>query len=642
MESVIVGTAGHIDHGKSSIVRALTGTDPDRLAEEQERGMTIDLGFAFLSENIAFIDVPGHERFVKNMVAGVSTVDYAMLVVAADDGVMPQTREHLDILNLLQLKQGMVLINKIDLVDADLLGLVEQEIRDLVKGTFLEKAPVFKVSAVTGRGLDGLRSHLATLPEKTTPRPDRGFFWMPVDRSFTMKGFGTVVTGTVLSGQTGIGETLELLPSGRPVKVRGIQSHGKSVERVGLGRRAAINLQNITRDDIERGHVLATANRFKASALLDVRLTLLAHAPRPLAQRTRVRLHLGTRELLCRVKLLDKASLAPGQTGYAQLLLEEPALAMRRDAFVIRQYSPAVTIGGGVVLETNPILHKRHDVHVLEQLAGLEKLNPAEVVLGSLASHANEPASIVDLHHWSGLTEERLASLLEQLVAEKLVRKTISGGKSLYISEELLSRLKNRMTQALMAFHEKEPLRPGMNKAEWRLSAGKDLNARLFEMALQELKNDNLVEEQPGWIRLAGYEVKLNQVDEVTAAAIEKMLNERTFTPPDEKELVVLLKKTEAEIRRILGAMQAMGRILRLEGDLCFTVAAVKEMKRRLVQFADQKTEISVGEFREMLSTSRKYAVPLLGYLDQQGITERVGDGRVIDQEALKKALACT
>lgn len=639
MEPVVIGTAGHIDHGKSSLVRALTGTDPDRLAEEQERGMTIDLGFAFLSENIAFIDVPGHERFVKNMVAGVSTVDYAMLVIAADDGVMPQTREHLDILNLLQLKQGLVVINKIDLVDAELLALVEQEIQEIVKGSFLQKAPLFKVSAITGQGLDVLRSYLLTLPEKTLPRPDRGFFWMPVDRSFSMKGFGTVVTGTVLSGQTTVGETLELLPDSRAVKVRGIQSHGKSMQQVGLGRRAAINLQNITREEIERGHVLASAGRFKASPWMDVRLTLLPHAPRPLAQRTRVRIHLGTRELLGRVKLLEQSSLQPGQSGYAQLLLEEPALAMRRDAFVIRQYSPAMTIGGGIVLETNPPLHKRHDEAVLQQLAGMEKLNPAEVVLGCLAGHAHEPAPIAAIHQWSGLAEEKLHTLMEQLLAEKSVRKMVISGKPLFISDEMFVHLKNRLTQTLATFHEREPLRPGMNKAEWRLTISGNLHAKLFEMAVQELKNDQVIEEQPGWIRLAGYQVKLGAADQETAAAMEKLFAEHPFTPPDEKELTALLKKPEAEIRRVLGALQAMGRLLRLEGDLFFTIEAVNEMKRRLRQFSSASVEISVGQFREMLSTSRKYAVPLLNYLDQQRITERVGDGRVIDQEALQLAV---
>ena len=637
MNSIIIGTAGHIDHGKSALVRALTGTDPDRLLEEQQRGMTIDLGFAFLSDSIAFIDVPGHEKFVKNMVAGVSTVDYAMLVVAADDGVMPQTREHLDILSLLQLRQGLVVINKIDLVDEELLALVESDIREALLGTFLEKAPLFKVSSITGTGIKDLRAFLTSLTEKPKERMDRGFFWLPVDRSFTMKGFGTVVTGSVLSGRSQIGDTLEILPAAVAVKVRSLQSHGQMVTAIKMGDRAAVNLQNISREEVGRGDVLADPGQAKPTRLLDVRLMLLPHATKSLQQRSRVRIHLGTREIMGRVKLLAQAPLPAGQTTYAQLLLEAPAVALRHEPFVIRQYSPARTIGGGIVLDANPISHQRNDAAVLRLLAGLEKQNPAEMVINRLYGHPEEPASAVDIGKWCGLDADQVLPLLEELVkAKSLVRISVND-KSFYIAHGVFDRLQERILAAIKAFHKKEPLRPAMNKAELKTIDGKPLSSKILEAVLQELKGLGKIEEAAGGLRLVGFAIQLSAAEEQTASAIMEILTSKLFSPPDEKELAVMVKKNVPEVKRVLGALQGMGRLVRLEGDLYFTQDALDEMERRLFQFSAQSVEISVGQFRELLATSRKYAVPLLGYLDQKGATERVGDGRLINRQVLQR-----
>ncbi len=638
MGSIIIGTAGHIDHGKSALVRALTGTDPDRLAEEQERGMTIDLGFAFLSESIAFIDVPGHERFVKNMVAGVHALDFAMLVVAADDGVMPQTREHLDILSLLQVKNGLVAINKIDLVDDELLALVKEELKAILKDTFLASAPIFEVSAATGQGLAELRTYLLSLPDQAKPRHDRGFFWMPVDRSFSMKGFGTVVTGSVVSGRTAAGDTLELLPAARPVKVRGLQSHGHPVAETCWGERAAINLQNISREEIQRGDVLATPGQFQPTQRLDVRLTLLTTAARNLEQRTRVRVHLGTREVLGRVKLLDRAPLLPGRTTYSQLILEQPVAALRRDAFVIRQYSPPLTIGGGIILETGAKPHRMRDAAVLQQLAGLEKENPAEQLLHCLLSHADQIASLQNLKQWSGLTDANLRSSLDRLLADQAVYSTRSGDAAGYVAAEVLNAIKTKIVQSLTNFHEKEPLRPGMNKAELKIAGGAASAAKIFEWALKELAADGKIEEQPGWVRLSGFQIHLSAADEQTAAAILAELGIQPFAPPDEKELADRLLKPVGEIRRILGALQGMDRVLHLENDLFFVREAITEIEKRLIAWGKHHSEISVSQFRELLATSRKYAVPLLGFFDQQGLTERSGDVRLLHPETSSQA----
>ncbi len=630
MAHTIIGTAGHIDHGKSSLVKALTGTDPDRLVEEQERGMTIDLGFAFLNENIAFIDVPGHERFIKNMVAGVSTVNMAMLVIAADDGVMPQTREHLDILSLLHLSSGIIVITKIDLVDQDLLALVEGDIAELVKGTFLQSAPVFKVSTKTGEGIDLLRSYLFDIGAKVEPRPDRGVFWLPVDRSFTIKGFGTVVTGTVLSGRATVGDSLEMLPAQKELRVRGIQTHGRTATEAKLGDRAALNLTNIARDEIDRGDVLATPGQFAPTRLFDVRLSLLGNAKKPLANRTRLRLHVGTREILARVKLLDRDQLEPGDSSISQLLLEKPAVAMRRDPFVIRQYSPAITIGGGIILDVNPKPHRRHHPETLRHLAGMENPDPFEILTSLLLSSQDREMSLDDLSKSSGLTAEQLRGHLDGLVQEKQIIQLGSRSKPMFFHKTNYARLLERLRETLQSFHSKEPLRPGMSKAELKNQAAANASPQLFESALANLIQDGFIEEQPQWVKLADHRIQLSSKDEEMGEAIFHLLLQNEFATPSAEELARRLGRPLSEVLRVLGALQGMGKVVRLEGDIYFHAEAVEEAKRRLLDWIQAHEEISVSQFRELLSTTRKYAMALLLHFDQIHLTERVGDVRYL------------
>ena len=629
MSHIIIGTAGHIDHGKSSLVKRLTGTDPDRLSEEQERGMTIDLGFAFLTDNIAFIDVPGHEKFIKNMVAGVSTVDMAMLVVAADDGVMPQTREHLDILSLLQVREGVIALTKIDLVEPDWIALVEEDIRSLVKGTFLEKAPIFRVSSATGAGVDALREALIQMADRAHGRKDRGVFWMPVDRSFTIKGFGTVVTGSVLSGQVAVGESVELLPAQRVVKIRGIQTHGKAVEAARLGDRAALNLANISKDEIERGDVLATPEYFEPSRIFDVRFHLLRSAQRPLKHRTRVRLHVGTREIMARIRPLDAEVIEPGQSAFVQLFLEEPAVAIRRDPFVIRQYSPPITIGGGTILDTNPVRHKRFDAGVLERLAALEEHDPTEVVVSALLARPIQ-TDLKELIRASGISEAELIKILDGLVQQGLVIRWGPANNPFFFHSLQMDRLKERLLNALEEFHRKEPLRPGMSKAELRNQLGEGLAAVLFERALEGLKVEGKLDESQQWVKLKAHQIRLSENERELADVLTKELLSRRFATPSEEELSRTASAPVQEVRRVLGALQGLGDVVRIEGNIYFHHEAVEEAREKLIRFGRQNEEISVSQFREMLGTSRKYAMALLTYFDQIGLTERVGEVRLV------------
>ncbi len=632
MSHIIIGTAGHIDHGKSALVKRLTGSDPDRLVEEQERGMTIDLGFAFLTDNIAFIDVPGHERFIKNMVAGVSTVDLALLVVAADDGVMPQTREHLDILSLLQLSHGAVAITKIDMVDEEWIDLVEEDVKNLLAGTFLQDAPVFRVSSITGAGVDALKKALIQLAEKTNSRPDRGVFWMPIDRSFTIKGFGTVVTGSVLSGKATAGDTLEILPAQRIVKIRGIQKHGQAANEAKLGDRAALNLASIGKDEIQRGNVLATANYFRPTVLFDTKLHLLNSANKALKNRSRVRVHVGTREILARLKILDREKIEPGEDSYVQIQLEGEAVAIRRDPFVIRQYSPPITIGGGIILDTNPRRHRRFDDELLARLKNMEREDPGELLETTLLAHSDAHVTLRDLVRITGLNENELEVQLNDLAQKDTILKFGAKANPAFYHKINFKMLQEHIVSALGMFHEKEPLRPGMNKAELKNQVGKKTTPRIFDLALDELIVKGEIKETMQLLKLKTHKIELSENDKKIAAEIVRLLSANKFSTPSAEEMAQITGKSVGDIRRVLGALQGKGDVLRMEGDIFFSKESIREAQEMLLNFAKTSEEITVSQFREKLGTTRKYAMALLGYFDQIGVTERVADVRVINK----------
>ncbi len=625
----IIGTAGHIDHGKSAMVKALTGTDPDRLSEEQERGMTIDLGFAFLNEQIAIIDVPGHERFIKNMVAGVSTIDMVMMVIAADDGVMPQTREHLDILNVLNVKQGIIVISKADLVDDEWLEIVKEDISSLVQGTFLQDKPILPISSVKGTGIKELKQLLLDTVATLPPRKNRGVFWMPVDRSFSIKGFGTVVTGSVLSGSLQPGNVLDLLPEQKQVKVRGIQTHGKSTETIRLGERAAINLTNISKEEIIRGDVLASPEYFTPSNIFDAKLDVLKSAKKPLKNRSRVRVHIGTREVIGRIRILDRDLIAPGENGYVQLKLEQTAVAIRRDPFVIRQYSPVVTIGGGIILDTNPKHHKRFDHAILKKLQTLETENPLETLNILLMSNAELGMNLNDLEKQSGIEQETLNEYLEQMLNQEQIVNCGSSKKPQYFPATQLGQTRENILNLLQQFHESEPLKPGMNKAELKKATR---SAILFEFILESLIDKELITITSNRVKLSSHQIKLNEKQEKISNQILEILTKSRYSPPGIEELAKVIGSPVQETENIIYALEGLNKVVRVEDNVYFTTTALKAAREKLINFIKQNKEITVSQYRDELDTSRKYAMALLLYFDNIGLTVRVEDVRILDQ----------
>ncbi len=636
MAYVIIGTAGHIDHGKSALVNHLTGQDPDRLHEEKERGMTIDLGFAFLDDHTAIIDVPGHEKFIKNMVAGVSTIDIALLVVAADDGVMPQTREHLDILSLLDIRQNVLVITKIDLVDRDWLDLVEEDLRETVKGTRFETVPCYRVSSHTGDGIEALRHALLTLSQDAVSRPSEGFFWMPVDRSFHIKGFGTIVTGSILSGTLTPGTPLEVLPAGLQTRVRGIQTHGHTSQQIGAGERAALNLQNIATDNIQRGDVLATPHRFHPTPYLDVKLTLLATAPRPLRQQTRVRLHLGTREIMSRIKLLDTDTLSPGESGYAQLLLQNPTVARRGDRFIVRQYSPMRTIGGGVILDSEPRAHRRVSKTLINRLQALEQDDPETLITVALADHPEREWPTSELSKLTGLPENELQCRLPFLESNGSLISQGSKTKRVYLLTRRYQELHHNLLNTLETYHQRFPLRPACSKAELKDQLKAEGFPQTFETLIETAAQNQDIVITPLGIKHIAHNITLAPEQRKQTTLIREHIQNNGFHPPLEGELEKELNIGSSALQDLLVAMRGLGEIVRVQEGMYFTPAQLERATSVLRDIAANDNDISVSRFREELVTTRRYAMGLLTWFDQSGITIRTGEVRTLNDQNLK------
>ena len=633
MAHVIIGTAGHIDHGKTALVKALTDIDTDTLPEEQARGVTIDIGFAYWKEHVTIIDVPGHERFVKNMVTGVCTVDLALFIVAADDGVMPQTREHLGILNLLGVKRGIVALTKTDLVDEDWVELVTEDLRDLLAGSFLEDAPIVPVSSITGSGIDALRSLLGQEIERTEERPDRGVFRLPVDRVFSVRGFGTVVTGTVLSGSVKQRDEVIIQPLDKPVRVRGIQIHGKDAESAEVGTRAAINLADTELEEVTRGDILAQPGYFSSTYMIDARLELLSDAPAPVKNRTRVHLHLGPREVLARVILLESDQLLPGETQLVQFRLEEPGVAARGDRYVIRRYSPVQTLGGGVVLDPQPHKHKRMEERVVGALGGLEMDKPAQVVshrlneLGMAMRSCRALASEVDL------SEEETRDYLDSLCTSGEVITRTHGGATLFAHMDCWTQATDRIKGQLSAFHEKSPLVPGIRRRELQTRVGEAVTSEIFEAAVEDLLESQTLKSDGPVLSLAAHQIRLNEHQEQIKTAVLALVSGGKASPPDLNEILEKVPGNGDEVRQIVSVLQAMGELVRLEDTLLFDPGSLEEMESSLVAYLSDHREMGVSEFRDLVGTTRKYAVPLLNYFDNRGITIREGDVRILKSE---------
>ena len=630
MAHTIIGTAGHIDHGKTLLVKALTGTDTDRAPEEKARGITIELGFAFYGDRATIIDVPGHERFVKTMVAGVSTVDVAMLVIAADDGVMPQSREHLDVLELMGVRRGFVVLNKADLADEDWLELVEEDVRELGAGTFLEGTPIFQGAALTGAGVDALQAELDRLIEATEERQAEGPFRLPVDRSFLVKGFGLVNTGTVLSGKLSEGDSFDLLPAGRSVRVRGLQRHGQTVDSVACGDRAAINLPGLKQDEVVRGDVLATSGYFHPTQMLDVRLRLLQSSPRELAQRARVRLHIATSEVLARLVMLNRDALEPGGSILAQLHLESPVVAVWGDRFAIRSYSPALTIGGGQVLDPHPSKHRRSTPDRALQLERLEAEDAAELVGGRLANAREAALSAAVLAGHFGWSSGQVAEVLRELEAAGRAQLLHLDGQSHGMHADEWSSLQANIRDSLADYHQANPLKPGLRREELRSRCARYLQEGLFERALSALEEEGTLSTSGAIVHLTTHQIRLSERQEELRAGVEGALKSATFAEmPGAEELAARLRADQVEMDQLLGALRSMDRVTALEGGLllhCDTLAAVR---RQLDEYLRAHGEITVAQFRDLIDGNRKYALALLAQFDGTGFTERQGDVRV-------------
>jgi selenocysteine-specific elongation factor len=630
---VVAGTAGHIDHGKSSLVLALTGIDPDRLKEEKERGITIDIGFAHLDLGdgltLGIVDVPGHERFVKNMLAGVGGIDLVMLIIAADEGVMPQTREHLSICQLLRVRSGVVVLTKADLAEPDWLELVREDVRSFLRGTFLEGAPILPVSAKTGEGLPALRESLATLARAVPVRGTDATFRLPIDRVFTIRGFGTVVTGTVAAGELALDERVEVYPHGLQAKVRGIQTHGQPVSAAVAGQRAAVNLQGIERAAIERGDVLSVPGLLQPTYMLDATCELLADAPAPLETRQRVRLHVGTSEVMARVHPLTAPAIEPGQRGYVQLRLEAPIVALPRDRYVIRSYSPMVTIGGGELLDVAPAKARRSPA-LTARLQALETGTPEAILEAHIQRVGGQGIRTAELRARTGFGPEALRMHLQTLIARERV---LIVDREWYVHVEAAEKLRTEAAAALAAFHAREPLKPGMSKEELRTRLG-SLDERVFLALLERFAAAGVLVTDKDKVRGADHAVRLTPAQQAASDRIEAEFREAGVAPPTLEEAFAKVGLAGSSGQAMAQLLVERRRLVRIREGLYFHAEPLQAAVDRVVAFLRANQAITPQQIKDLLGISRKYAIPLLEWLDSQRLTLRVGDKRVLREGA--------
>jgi selenocysteine-specific elongation factor len=631
MKQIILGTAGHIDHGKTSLVRALTGIDTDRLKEEKERGITIELGFAYLDlpngQRLGIIDVPGHERFIKNMVAGASTVDLVALIIAADEGVMPQTREHLDICTLLGIKKGLVVLTKIDLVEGDWLDLVQEDIKEFLKGTFLEGAPVLPVSSTTSQGISELTAVLERLSGEIEERSSVGIFRLPVDRVFTMRGFGTVITGTAMSGSLSVGDQVTIYPQEIQAKVRGIQVHNQDTEMVRAGLRTAINLQGIEKAVVNRGDVVATPQGLYPTRLLDIQLRLLKSIPRPLKQRSQVRFHSGTSEILGRVILLEGEEIKPGESQFCQVRFGEPVALLPGDLAVIRSYSPVQTIGGAEVLNVKPAKHKRFNPEVIHQLQILQSGTDLEKVALQVLQTGTTGVSRQNLGQVLPLPPKKLDDLLKDLYSQKVLIQWDKENK-IIIHQQELHNLSQVTRQELEEYHQANPLKPGLLKEELKSRLPQIREAKLFNFILNQLADQKVLVQEKELVRLTSHKVQLKEDQQAVRDSLEEVYLTSGLQPPYFKELAE--KFTKGQPRQVLELMVKEGKLVKVKEDLYFHRQAIEELKKNLIHWLKEKGEITTPEFKDLTQTSRKYTIPLLEYFDAHQVTMRVEDKRLL------------
>ena len=626
MKNVIIGTAGHIDHGKTTLIKALTGRETDTLAEEKKRGISINLGFTYFdlpsNKRAGIVDVPGHEKFIKNMLAGASGLDMVLLVVAADEGVMPQTIEHMDILTFLNIKKGMIVLTKSDTVDEDFIELVKEDVREKVKGTFLEDAEIIEVDSISRRGMDELITKIDKMTDEIEDKNLNAPARLNIDRVFSIKGFGTVVTGTLIEGKINVDDDLVIYPKELKAKIRSIQVHGESVETAYAGQRTAINISNVKVEEVNRGDVLASENSLEEAMMLDVRLSIVKHTDLGLKHWDRLRLYHGTREILCRAVPLEVEEINPGESGLVQLRLEESIVAKKGDKFVVRRYSPMETIGGGIVIDTNPKKHKRFDKAIIDALKVKEKGELSAILKEYLKNNSRNYPNIKEIMSYSGESEENVKKALNKLLDEK----SVVCVNNMYMHINQYNLLKENTENELKTYHKKFRLRKGMLKEEVRSKIESKFKTREFDILLDMFINDDIVKVEDNIVSLKDFKVVLNEKQLKIKNEIEKTLNlaglNNIYTIGD---ITNNKKEYEEVLESLIG-----NTVCRLEDSYIMSTKVYNNAKDRLVKYLKENNEITLGDYRDLVNSSRKNCMIILEDFDRNRITKRIENKRVL------------
>lgn len=627
MKNIIIGTAGHVDHGKTALIKALTGIETDRIKEEKKRGITIELGFAYLDlpdgEKAGIIDVPGHEKFIKNMLAGAGGIDLALLVVAADEGFMPQTREHLGILSLLNISEGIIVITKKDMVDDDWLEVVCEDVRSEVKGTFLENAQIIPVSSYTGEGIEPLKSAIFELIDQNTQIKNLDIpFRIPVDRIFSVEGFGTVITGTLIEGQMKVGDPVTIYPSRIESRVRNLQVHSHDVTEAYAGQRVAVNLAGLKKTDLNKGDVVAVPDSMHTTMMIDIKLNILRDCEREILNGTRLHLYHGARDILCKVILLDRDSITAGESCYAQLRLEEEIAVKTGDRFVLRFYSPLETIGGGVILDSNPFKHKRNDPAVLESLHIKESGSDKEKISAALRDYSSRFETLDFLQVQTAIPKEQFDQQIQKLLKDKTAFRV---SDSIVIHSDYLTHLKDTAVRLLSAYHQENPLRDGMKKDEFRSKFLHFDDIAVIDKITDSLVNRKFLKYVNGCVALADFEVqKDDNLEEIEAA-----FREGGFSPESPEQIATRFPKIK-NYRQVVESLVNTGRLVRVEDKILLHIDYYEKALSMAKEHIAQNGQITLAEMRDLMGASRKFAVAVLEYWDRRNITKKVGDARVL------------
>lgn len=633
MKHLIIGTAGHIDHGKTTLIHALTGRNTDRLKEEQKRGISIELGFTYFDlpdqRRAGIIDVPGHEKFIRHMLAGVGGMDLVMLVVAADEGVMPQTKEHLDILSLLDLKQGVIVITKSSLVDTDWLELIKEDIREATSETFLESSPMVAVDSITGNGIPDLLEVLTQAYDQIETRDQTAPCRIPIDRVFTITGFGTVVTGTLLEGTVKVEEMLEVFPEEMAARVRNIQVHGNTVNEAYAGQRVAINLSGLKKDEFGRGSFLAQPGSMMDTMMVDCRIKMLKNANRALKQRDRVRLYHGTSEILARVVILEKEQVEPGENALVQFRLEEKAAFRKEDKLIVRFYSPMITLGGALVIDPNPEKHKALRQDVIDELQAKETGGPEVHLEQQIMRFSKDLPDAGTLCKHTGYSPEQLDGLLQQL---KDMGNIYAIGSMAYVHQEYYREKVESIVDKLSRYHKDNPLRKGMAKEELKSRVFGDARSKVIERWLEQLETEGVIMADGKLVALNGFQIKISPTQQKIMDTIESLFTADYYAPPRLEEVAGMIKTDEKVVRQVMELMLGLS-LVRINQEMVFHQTAISSARDVIMKHIEAHGEISLADFRDQLQTSRKYAVALLEYFDQEKLTKRRGDSRVLNRK---------